>query len=131
MAKRSDIPPGKTASDMIDARIDELGGWRAEALARVRGLIHEALPDVTEAWKWNVPVWEKDGILCTGEAYKAAVKLTFAKGASLPDPAHLFNSSLEGATRRALDIREGEAPDAQAFKALIRAAAKHNAEKAK
>jgi len=121
MKKRA---PGdeRTAAELIDARIAELGGWRGETLAKVRALIREADPDVVEEWKWAVPVWSHDGIICTGEAYKQAVKLTFAKGASVADPAGLFNSSLEGATRRAIDIREGEAIDAQAFKALIRAA---------
>lgn len=116
-----------TPSEQIDRRIAELDGWRGEALARIRTLIHEALPGVVEEWKWNVPVWSSDGILCTGEAYKAAVKLTFPKGASLPDPKKLFNASLEGNTRRAIDIKEGDKPDAAAFKALIRAAAKANA----
>ena len=115
------------ASDLIDERIASLGGWRGKALARVRKLVREALPDVVEEWKWDVPVWSHGGILCTGEAYKAAVKLTFPKGASLPDPKKLFNSSLEGNTRRALDIREGDEPDANAFKALVRAAAEANA----
>jgi hypothetical protein len=111
---------------MIDERIAEVGGWKGEALARARALIHEADPEVVEEWKWNVPVWSHDGILCTGEDYKAAIKLTFAKGASLPDPKRLFNSSLEGATRRALDIREGDELDAAAFKALIQAAVARN-----
>jgi len=114
-------------SRLIDARIQELGDWRGETLARVRALIHEALPDVVEEWKWRgVPVWSHGGILCTGETYKAVVKLTFAKGASLEDPKGLFNSSLEGNTRRAIDIREGETPDGEALKALIRAAAAKN-----
>jgi hypothetical protein len=117
----------KTTSDspakLIDARIEELGDWRGETLARVRALIKEADPDVVEEWKWRgVPVWEHDGIICTGETYKQVVKMTFAKGASLDDPAGLFNSSLEGNTRRAIDIREGEEIDEQALKALIRAA---------
>ena len=117
-------------TDLIDARIAELGDWRGQTLARVRALIHEAQPGVIETWKWRgVPVWEKDGILCTGETYKAVVKLTFAKGAALDDPARLFNSSLEGNTRRAIDIREGEAIDEAAFKALIRAAAQRNGAK--
>lgn len=117
-----------TPSELLDARIAELGDWRGEALARVRALIHEALPGVEETWKWRgTPVWEHGGILCTGETYKAYVKLTFAKGASLPDPAGLFNASLEGNARRAIDIREGEAPDAEAFKTLMRAAAEANA----
>jgi hypothetical protein len=114
------------ASSLIDARIAELGDWRGETLARVRALIHEALPAVVEAWKWDVPVWSLGGIICTGEVYKAAVKLTFAKGASVADPTGLFNASLEGKVRRALDIREGGAIDADAFKALVRAAADVN-----
>ncbi|HEX6858764.1 MAG TPA: DUF1801 domain-containing protein [Caulobacteraceae bacterium] len=110
-------------SELIDQRIAELGDWRGETLARVRALIHAAVPDVIETWKWRgVPVWEQGGILCTGETYKEVVKLTFAKGAALPDPAGLFNSSLEGNTRRAIDIRQGEALDEAAFKALIQAA---------
>jgi hypothetical protein len=116
-----------SASEMIDRRIADLGDWRGETLARMRKLILEADPAIVEEWKWNVPVWSHDGIICTGESYKAAVKLTFAKGASLPDPKQLFNSSLEGNTRRAIDIHEGESPDANAFKALIRAAAAFNA----
>jgi hypothetical protein len=117
-----------SASKLIDERIKELGDWRGEVLAKVRALIMQACPGVTEEWKWRgVPVWEQDGILCTGETYKAVVKLTFAKGASLPDPSGLFNSSLEGNTRRAIDIREGETLKATAFKALIRAAAALNA----
>ncbi len=110
-------------SALIDARIEELGDWRGEALARVRALIHEADPDVVEEWKWRgVPVWSHRGILCTGETYKSVVKLTLFKGASLADPARLFNSSLEGKARRAIDLREGEAIDAKALKALVRAA---------
>ena len=106
----------------IDARIAELGDWRGETLARVRALIHEADPGVVEEWKWRgVPVWSHDGILCTGETYKTQVKLTFARGAALDDPAGLFNASLEGSTRRAIDIREGEAINAEALKALVRA----------
>jgi hypothetical protein len=116
-----------SASQSIDGRIAELGDWRGETLARVRRLIHEADPDVVETWKWRgVPVWEHSGILCTGETYKSVVKLTFAKGASLEDPKGLFNSSLEGNVRRAIDLREGEALDEGAFKALIRAAASLN-----
>ncbi|MBM3764800.1 MAG: DUF1801 domain-containing protein [Acidobacteria bacterium] len=111
------------ASTLIDRRIAELGDWRGETLARLRKLILEAVPGVTEEWKWDVPVWSHNGIICTGETYKKAVKLTFAKGASLSDPARLFNSSLEGKTRRAIDIREGEKLDERAFKALIKAAA--------
>ena len=120
----------RPAAELIDARIAALDDWRGEALARMRALIHEALPDVEETWKWRgTPVWEHNGILCTGESYKQAVKLTFANGAALPDPKTLFNASLDGNTRRAIDIHEGAMPDATAFKALIRAAAKHNAAK--
>ena len=113
---------------MIDGRIKELGDWRGEMLGRIRGLIKEADPDVVEEWKWRgVPVWEHDGIICTGETYKAVVKLTFAKGAALDDPAGLFNSSLDGNVRRAIDIREGEKINEKALKALIRAAVELNA----
>ncbi|WP_416058156.1 DUF1801 domain-containing protein [Stenotrophomonas maltophilia] len=120
----------RPATELIDARIAALGDWRGQTLARVRALIHEALPDVEETWKWRgTPVWEHNGILCTGETYKQAVKLTFANGAALPDPKQLFNASLEGNTRRAIDIHEGAMPDASAFKALMRAAAKHNTAK--
>ena len=115
-------------SELIDSRIAELGDWRGEMLARIRTLIHEAVPQVIETWKWRgVPVWEHDGIICTGETYKAVVKLTFAKGAALDDPQQLFNASLEGNTRRAIDIHDGETLDAQAFKALVRAAVALNA----
>jgi hypothetical protein len=118
---------GKDPSRLIDAKIKELGDWRGEALARVRSLIKEADPDVVEEWKWRgVPVWEHAGIICTGETYKSTVKLTFAKGASLDDPSGLFNASLEGNTRRAIDIRAGETIDAKALKALIRTAVKLN-----
>ena len=117
---------GKSASQLIDERIRELEGWRGGTLARMRALILEADPDIAEEWKWGGPVWSHDGIVCTGEAYAKVVKLTFAKGASIPDPAGLFNSSLEGNTRRAIDIREGETVDARAFKALIKAAVKQN-----
>jgi len=120
---------GKDASKLIDQRIRELEGWRGDTLARMRALILEADPEMTEEWKWAVPVWSHDGIVCTGEAYKNVVKLTFAKGASVPDPKHLFNSSLEGATRRAIDIKEGETVDAAAFKALIKAAVARNRKK--
>ena len=121
-------PAAATPTQLIDARIASLADWRGETLARVRALIHEADPEVMEEWKWRgVPVWSHGGILCTGETYKQVVKLTFAKGASLEDPAGLFNSSLEGNTRRAIDIREGEAIDEKAFKALIQAAAALNA----
>jgi len=110
-------------SRLIDERIAALDDWRGETLARLRALIHEADPEVVEEWKWRgVPVWYHDGMICTGETYKAAVKLTFAKGAALDDPAGLFNASLEGNTRRAIDVHEGDAVDAAAFKALIRAA---------
>ena len=114
------------ASRLIDERIAELGDWRGRTLARMRQLIAEADAGVTEEWKWGGPVWSHDGVICTGETYKSVVKLTFAKGASLEDPARLFNSSLEGNTRRALDIREGEEVDAAAFKALIRSAVAFN-----
>jgi hypothetical protein len=118
----------ESASELIDARIAELEDWRGDTLRRVRELIHEADPDVEETWKWKgTPVWEHDGVICTGESYKAVVKLTFMKGAALDDPAGLFNSSLEGNVRRAIDIPEGEELDADAFKALIRAAVALNA----
>jgi hypothetical protein len=114
---------GTSPSRLIDGRIKELGGWRGETLARVRSLIKEADPEVVEEWKWRgVPVWEHAGIICTGETYKAAVKLTFAKGASLADPARLFNASLEGNTRRAIDFHEGDKINEEALKTLIRAA---------
>jgi hypothetical protein len=114
---------GKAPSKLITERIAKLGDWRGDALARMRALIKEADPEVVEEWKWmGTPVWEHDGGICTGESYKSVVKLTFHKGASLKDPAKLFNSSLEGNVRRAIDIHEGEAVDAKAFKALIRAA---------
>jgi hypothetical protein len=120
----------RDASRNIDARIEELGDWRGETLARLRALIKEAVPGVEETWKWRgVPVWERDGMICTGETHKQVVKTTFAKGASLPDPSHLFNSSLDGGTRRAIDFREGDKIDAAAFKALVRAAAALNAAK--
>jgi hypothetical protein len=123
---------GASASQQIDARIGELGDWRGETLARVRAIIKQADPDVIETWKWRgVPVWEHDGIICTGETYKAVVKLTFAKGASLADPSHLFNSSLEGNTRRAIDIGEGDAINEKALTALIRAAVTLNTSKKK
>jgi hypothetical protein len=115
-------------SRLIDARIKELGDWRGEMLARLRGLIKQADPDVVEEWKWRgVPVWSHAGIICTGETYKAVVKMTFARGASLADPSGLFNASLEGNTRRAIDFREGDKIDEKALKALIRAAAALNA----
>ena len=121
---RSEVAPGASASEMISNRIGELGDWRGDTLSRMRRLIHEVDPDVVEEWKWmGTPIWSHDGIICTGESYKSVVKLTFAKGASLKDPAHLFNSSLDGNVRRAIDIREGEVVDESAFKALIRQAA--------
>jgi hypothetical protein len=130
--KGSGSTEGQSASELIDRRIAELGDWRGETLSRVRQLIKEADPDVVEEWKWRgTPVWSHDGIICTGESYKSTVKLTFAKGASLDDPAKLFNSSLEGNTRRAIDIHEGEEIDAGAFKALIRAAIDLNASRGK
>ncbi len=121
-----------SASALIDARVQELGDWRGEMLSRLRTLIKQADPEVVEEWKWRgVPVWSHDGVICTGETYKSVVKMTFARGASLKDPAHLFNSSLEGNTRRAIDIHEGEKIDAAAFKALVRAAIALNASTAK
>ena len=117
----------ETPSQLIDARINELGDWRGQTLTRVRALIKQADPAVVEEWKWSVPVWSHDGIICTGETYKSAVKLTFARGASLKDPSKLFNSSLEGNTRRAIDLHEGDALNADAFKKLIRAAVALNA----
>jgi hypothetical protein len=128
MKKNDTSQKAESPSRLIDARIKELGGWRGETLNRMRTLIKEADPDIVEEWKWvkatnpGTPVWSHDGIICTGESYKSTVKLTFAKGASLKDPAKLFNSSLDGNLRRAIDIHEGETVDAGAFKALIRAA---------
>jgi hypothetical protein len=129
--KKADANAAESASTLISGRIAELQGWRGETLARVRAWIREADPQVVEEWKWKVPVWSHDGILCTGEAYKAAVKLTFPHGASLPDPAKLFNASLEGKVRRAIDLHEGEEIDGKAFKALVRAAVARNASAAK
>jgi len=121
--KKSNAKQEPSASELISERIVELGDWRGETLGRMRKLIKEADPDVVEEWKWmGTPVWSHDGIICTGESYKQVVKLTFAKGASLEDPKSLFNSSLDGNTRRAIDIREGEKVDGTAFKALVRAA---------
>ena len=126
--KRSSASPGQSASQLISQRIAQLGDWRGETLSRMRKLIKQADPDVVEEWKWvklknpGTPVWSHDGIICTGESYKNAVKLTFAKGASLKDPARLFNSSLDGNVRRAIDIHEGEVVDGPAFKALVRQA---------
>jgi hypothetical protein len=125
--KKTDASQGPPASELITKRIAELGDWRGKTLGRVRKLIKEADPDVVEEWKWmGTPVWSHDGILCTGESYKQVVKLTFSKGASLKDPARLFNSSLDGNTRRAIDIHEGEEIDAAAFKALVRQAVAFN-----
>ncbi|WP_412064216.1 DUF1801 domain-containing protein [Rhizobium sp. SYY.PMSO] len=124
----TEVEQAASASRLIDRRIEELGDWRGKVLARVRTLIGQAEPDIVEEWKWRgVPVWSHAGIICTGETYKSIVKLTFAKGASLDDPTGLFNSSLEGNTRRAIDIRENEEIDEEALKALIRAAAALNA----
>jgi hypothetical protein len=126
--KKSEASGRESASELISKRIAELGDWRGETLAKMRKLIQEADPDVVEEWKWmGTPVWSHDGIICTGETYKSVVKLTFAKGASLKDPKKLFNASLDGNTRRAIDIHEGEKIDAAAFKALIRAAVAANA----
>ncbi|MGZ3253374.1 MAG: DUF1801 domain-containing protein [Burkholderiaceae bacterium] len=124
--KKSDTSQGRSASELISERIAELGGWRGETLDIMRNLIQEADPDVVEEWKWNVPVWSHDGIICTGESYKDKVKLTFAKGASLKDPDHLFNASLDGNARRAIDIHAGEEVDGPAFKALVRQAVAFN-----
>ena len=117
-------PPNSTesVSDLIDAKIEALGDWRGEMLSRLRALVKEAVPDVVEEWKWGIPVWSHNGLICTGETYKKAVKTTFAKGASLADPSGLFNSSLEGNTRRAIDFHEGDKLDKKALKALIQAA---------
>jgi hypothetical protein len=117
---------GESPSRLIDARIKELDDWRGKTLSHLRALIKKAVPDVVEEWKWSVPVWSRDGLICTGETYKSAVKLTFAKGASLKDPSGLFNSSLEGNTRRAIDFHQGDEVDEDAFKTLIRAAAALN-----
>jgi len=120
--KKSGARQGQSASELISKRIAELGDWRGESLSRMRKVIKEADPDVVEEWKWGNPVWSHDGIICTGESYKSVVKLTFAKGASLKDPARLFNSSLDGNVRRAIDIHEGEDVDESAFTALVRQA---------
>jgi len=120
--KKSDASQGQSASELISKRIAELGDWRGKTLSRIRKLIKEADPDVVEEWKWGTPVWSHDGIICTGESYKKVVKLTFANGASLKDPARLFNSSLDGNVRRATDIHEGEKVGESAFKALVRQA---------
>jgi hypothetical protein len=129
---KSDQASGEDASKLIDMRIRDLGDWRGEALARMRALILEADPEIVEEWKWRgTPVWSHHGIVCTGESYAKVVKVTFAKGASLPDPSRLFNSSLEGNTRRAIDIHQGEKVDARSFKALIKAAVALNGVPAK
>jgi len=128
--KKSAAQDGRSASELIDARIAELDDWRGEMLGRLRALVKEADPEVVEEWKWGVPVWSHDGLISTGETYKKVVKMTFAKGASLPDPARLFNSSLEGNTRRAIDFHEGENIDEEAFRALVRAAVALNQGKA-
>ena len=128
MKKKIGPKNDESPAQLIDARIEELDDWRGEMLSRLRALIKQADPEVVEEWKWRgVPVWSHDGLICTGETYKTVVKLTFAKGASLKDPSGLFNSSLDGNTRRAIDIREGEAIDEDAFRALIRAAVSLNA----
>jgi hypothetical protein len=131
MTKKADgAKDGDSPARLIDARIKELGDWRGETLARIRSIIRQADPDVVEEWKWRgVPVWEHAGIICTGETYKAVVKMTFARGASLADPSRLFNSSLEGNTRRAIDIHEGDNIDEKALKSLIRAAVELNTQK--
>jgi hypothetical protein len=124
--KKSQSKSAESPSELIDTRIEELGDWRGEMLSRLRALIKKADPEVTEEWKWSNPVWSHDGLICTGETYKKVVKMTFAKGASLPDPSGLFNSSLEGNVRRAIDFHEGDKLDEEALKALIRAAAALN-----
>jgi hypothetical protein len=130
--KKSGSQNNESPSDLIDARIEELGDWRGEMLSRIRTLIKQADPDVVEEWKWRgVPVWSHDGIICTGETYKNVVKMTFAKGAALDDPAHLFNASLDGNTRRAIDFHDGEKINEKALKALIRAAVTLNKSKAR
>ena len=121
-ARKGEAQTGKSPAELIDARIRELGDWRGEMLSRLRTLVREADPGIVEEWKWSVPVWSRDGIICTGEVYKSAVKMTFAKGAALKDPSHLFNSSLQGNTRRAIDFREGEKINEKALKALVLAA---------
>lgn len=129
--KKSGSPKEKSASQLIDSRISEFDDWRGSMLSRLRALVKEADPEVVEEWKWSVPVWSHDGLICTGETYKKAVKLTFARGAALKDPSKLFNSSLEGNTRRAIDFHEGDAIDERAFKSLIRAAVAFNQSKAR
>lgn len=129
--KKSGSRANKSPSQLIDARIEELGDWRGRMLGRLRALVKEADPDVVEEWKWSVPVWSHDGLICTGETYKNVVKMTFAKGAALKDPSRLFNSSLDGNTRRAIDFREGEKIDEDALKTLVRAAVTLNKSRAR
>jgi hypothetical protein len=129
--KKSGSPSSKAPSQLIDARIKELSDWRGKMLSRLRALVREADPEVVEEWKWDVPVWSHDGLICTGETYKSVVKMTFAKGASLKDPSKLFNSSLDGNTRRAIDFREGETIAEEALKTLVRAAVTLNKSKAR
>ena len=129
--KKSGPQNSESPSQLIDARIKELGDWRGKMLGRLRALVKEADPEVVEEWKWSIPVWSHDGLICTGETYKSVVKMTFAKGAALKDPAGLFNSSLEGNTRRAIDFHEGDKINEKALKALIRAAVALNTSKAK
>ena len=124
--KKASAENVESASRLIDERIQDLADWRGEMLSRLRDVIHQADPEVVEEWKWGIPVWSHDGLICTGETYKSVVKMTFAKGASLEDPAHLFNSSLEGRVRRAIDFRQGEKINAKALKTLIRAAVAFN-----
>jgi len=128
--KKTGLQDGKSPSQMIDGRIEELNDWRGKMLSQLRTLIKQADPKVVEEWKWGVPVWSHDGLICTGESYKSVVKMTFAKGAALEDPSGLFNSSLEGNTRRAIDFHEGEKIDKAALKALIRAAVELNTSRA-
>ncbi|MGE5412784.1 MAG: DUF1801 domain-containing protein [Syntrophomonadaceae bacterium] len=129
--KKSGSQKGESPSRLIDARIEELGDWRGKMLARLRALVKQADPGVIEEWKWGIPVWSHDGLICTGEVYKNVVKMTFARGAALKDPSRLFNSSLEGNTRRAIDFREGEKIDEKALKTLVRAAVAANESKAR
>ncbi len=131
MTKGSSRQTSRSPSRLIDARIEELGDWRGRTLARLRSLIRRADPDVVEEWKWGMPVWSHDGLICTGETYRNVVKMTFAKGAALRDPSGLFNSSLDGNTRRAIDFHEGEKIDGEALKALVRAAVTLNKSRAK
>jgi hypothetical protein len=129
--KKSESQNGKAPSELIDARIKELGDWRGRMLKRLRALIKEADPEVVEEWKWGIPVWSHDGLICTGETYKNVVKMTFARGAALKDPSRLFNSSLDGNTRRAIDFHEGDKIDEEALKTLVRAAVTLNKSRAK